>query len=99
MIEDNVLSFADCEHDYQTAQLGNALREICNRYREALYTKTEDALQPIHSFLLKLVIRSDEDILRIKLSIFVATGRFHSRNAEAIVEAGKPRHGATGRMG
>lgn len=60
----NVMSFADRGRGFQTAELGNSLRRTCAQIQDSLQTAMQDTLKPIHEFLLSVILKSDNDILR-----------------------------------
>ena len=64
----DILSFKDHRGEYETAMLGNALRESCNINCESFQKKIEKTLKPIHEILVDLISKSDEDILKRKIS-------------------------------
>ena len=50
--------------DYQSAELGNALRATAQSFKDRLKTETDQLLKEPHDFVLRIVIASDEEILR-----------------------------------
>ncbi len=59
-----VLSLKRKRVGYQTAELGNALRNAADTSREHFITETNTALDPIRNQLYRLISRTDSEILK-----------------------------------
>jgi hypothetical protein len=60
-----IFSFADRQKDYQTAELGNALRDTAFHYETIQDEKSREVLEHIIGFLSDLVLMTDREILTI----------------------------------
>jgi hypothetical protein len=79
------MSYDGHSDDYQTASLGNELREIARECRTKLKDKTEVTLEPIHEFLVSLILKSDKEILnKSKLPMKIPSSWLEPQSNKAL---------------
>lgn len=64
--QDAIRSYDNATEGYQSAQLGNELREIAFHFGSMLKEKTDKTLEPIQEFLVDIISESDAEILKRK---------------------------------
>ncbi len=65
--QDAIKSYLGKKASYESAQLGNNLREMAFHFGSMLKEKTDTRLKPIRGFLVDIISKSDPEILKRKI--------------------------------
>ena len=65
--QETIKSYLSKKASYQSAQLGNDLREIAFHFGSMLREKTDTTLKPIREFLVDIISKSDAEILKRRI--------------------------------
>jgi hypothetical protein len=80
----DVKCFIDKEAEYTTDSLGNALRKTCYDHAQILKAEVKYTINPIHTYLYRLISATDREILR-KDQVLIQNGE-KSKNERGVME-------------